>query len=239
MTDSRLSSNITYKTEEREIQKGVAGVQAVTSVVFSCITVLVVLFIGPWSDTYGRKIPLLVSTIGLILMPTMMIVGYLCLGKIRAVYIALLAMLPTTLTGGATVYSMSAGSYICDTTTPKNRTVRMGVFWASVRSSAPIGYVLGGLLMKFQVGIIKSLLIPVGLSGIALLIVLFKIQVFKMLFQQRENPWRFYLLILVHIFYVAPGVTYAIVYRNTVSYFAGAFYLLSAGITIPAEIIFV
>lgn len=210
-------------------------------------------------------------------MPTMMIVGYLCLGKIRAVYIALLAMLPTTLTGGATVYSMSAGSYICDTTTPKNRTVRMGVFWASVRSSAPIGYVLGGLLMKFQVGIIKSLLIPVGLSGIALLIVLFKvknerpgslsdhdvensgsaknrrndpcwkkynpltklIQVFKMLFQQRENPWRFYLLILVHIFYVAPGVTYAIVYRNTVSYFAGAFYLLSAGITIPAEIIFV
>lgn len=47
------------------------------------------------------------------------------------------------------MFGMSAGSYICDTTTPKNRTVRMGVFSASVRSGTPIGFVVGGLLMKF------------------------------------------------------------------------------------------
>ncbi|XP_021967778.2 uncharacterized protein LOC118433628 isoform X2 [Folsomia candida] len=272
--------NITYKTEEREIQKAVAGIQAVTSVVFSCITVFVVFFTGPWSDTHGRKIPLVISTMGLMLMPTMMIVGYLCLGKISAVYISLLAMLPTTLSGGATVYSMSAGSYICDTTTPKNRTVRMGVFWASVRSSTPIGFMLGGLLMKCQVGMVKSLLIPVGLSGLAFLIVFLKvrngkpeavfidsgenggtakysgendevekfsgerdtiekfsgkndrtakysgdkpcwrkynpvtnlIQVFGMLFQKREHALWFYLLILAHICYASPGAEQSLVY---------------------------
>lgn len=240
--------NITYKAEEREIQKVVAGVQAVTSVIFSCITVLVVLFIGPWSDANGRKIPLLISVTGMMIMPSMMIVGYLNLGKIRALYMALLAMLPMTLTGGVVVFGMSAGSYICDTTTPKNRTVRMGVFSASVRSGTPIGFVVGGLLMKLQVGIVKSLLISVCLSGCAFLIVLLTvkkgrpeeisvnggeiavknrreescwrkynpvsklIQAFAILFQKRDNPWRFYLLILVHVCYAAPGAEHSMVY---------------------------
>lgn len=32
--------------------------------------------------------------------------------------------------------------------------------------------------------------------------------------------------------------TYALVYRSTVTFFAGAFFFLSAGITLPAEFIF-
>lgn len=187
---------------------------------------------------------------GLILMPTMMIVGYLCLGKIAALPMAFLVMFPMTLTGGIVVFGMSAGSYICDTTTPKNRTVRMGVFSASVRSGTPIGFVVGGLLMKFQVGIIKSLLVSVCLSGLAFVLVLLRvkngkpegaeedgdenggalrnrrkiscwrkynpvtklIQAFAILFQKREHPWRFYLLILVHICYAAPGAEHAMIY---------------------------
>lgn len=242
--------NITFKTEEREIQKVVAGLQAVSSVIFSCITVFVALFIGPWSDAHGRKMPLLFSMSGVILMPTMMIVGYLCLGKIRAIYMVLLATLPMTLTGGLLVYIMSAGSYICDTTTEKNRTVRIGVLSASIRAGTPIGIMIGGILMKFKVGIIKSLLVAIVLAGLGFLLVLVRvkngriagtskggeencekesdkrerscckkynpvtklIEAFAILFQKREHPLRFCLLIVAHICYAVPMVEHSMVY---------------------------
>lgn len=38
------------------------------------------------------------------------------------------------------------------------------------------------------------------------------IQAFAILFQKRDNPWKFYLLVLVHICYAAPGAEHSMIY---------------------------
>lgn len=170
--------NASYKAEEKEIQKVVASVQAITSSLFGCVTVLVVLFVGPWSDRNGRKIPLLLSASGIFFFPCTMLIFYLLLEKLKlsALLLTMFVIGPITITGGASVYCMSAYSYIADTTTNKNRTVRTGVVSASVRSGTPIGFAIGGGLTKLGVGTVTSLIIAMGFGAGAFLILLLRVK---------------------------------------------------------------
>ncbi|OXA63563.1 proton-coupled folate transporter [Folsomia candida] len=245
--------NATYKTQEREIQKVVAGVQAMMSVIFGCITVLVVLFIGPWSDANGRKMPLLMSCVGIFSYSGLMLLGYFLLGKVKLTAMALTLMVvgPITITGGGAVFAMSAYSYIADTTSEKSRTLRTGVLSASVRSGTPIGFAIGGGLTRFGVGTVTSLFVAMGLAMISFVIMLLTVkntapkkigvdevdegdefedgvkvakkpkkkrsawirynpltklwQALAILWKKRKDRFGFWLLIVAHMSYAAPG----------------------------------
>ncbi|OXA62353.1 solute carrier family 46 member 3 [Folsomia candida] len=236
--------NASYKTQEREIQKVVADLQAITSVLFGSISVLVVLFIGPWSDSNGRKIPLLISCMGMLSFSGMMILCYFLLDKVKlnALTLTLLVMGPITLSGGGHVFGMSAYSYIADTTSEKSRTLRTGVLSASVRSAMPIGYAIGGGLNKFGVKITTSLMLAMGLGLVGFVILLLTVknvrpkntevddvdgsevtkrkkrsawirynpltklwQAFAILWKKRKDRVGFWLLIVAHMSYAAPG----------------------------------
>jgi len=207
----------------------------VTAPIFSTITILVVLFVGPWSDVNGRRIPLIVSLSGLSSFPILSLVCYFLMGKLTAIQISLLAMIPITITGGAVVFGMSAYSYISDTTTIKNRTVRTGVLSASLRAGTPLGFAVGGILTKVGVGVVPSLIFAAAISLVALLILIFTIkdikpvgidvdetikkrsawirynpltkliQALAILFTKRNNHHIFLLLVICHICYAAPG----------------------------------
>jgi len=176
--DRLYSRNGSYKSEEREIQKVVAGAQAITSSIFGAVTVLVVLFIGPWSDANGRKFPILLSVSGVVSLTVMILIYHVFL---RSAHISVLGLmwlvgLPMTLSGGAAVFAMSAYSYIADTTTPKNRTVRTGVLSAAVRSGTPMGFAIGGGMTKLGVGTLTSLIVALVMGLFALVIVVFRVK---------------------------------------------------------------
>jgi MFS family permease len=210
-------------------------VSAKTSFIFSFITILVVLFIGPWSDANGRKIPLLISVSGLVAFSSTMLICYLNLGQLTAIQLSLVAMLPMSITGGGVVFTMSAYSYISDTTNSKDRTVRTGLLSAFIRSGTPFGFAIGGVLTKLGFSTVTSLLTSMSIGVMALLIVLVTVknpikepkeegpknkrrpvwvrynpflklvQAFAILFKKRENYGTFLLLIVTFVCYAAPG----------------------------------
>jgi len=227
------SRNETYKKEEREIQSVSAGLQAVTSVVFISITVVVVLFVGPWSDANGRKGPLLMSQTGLLSLPILILLCHILRGKLSAIQMYFLIMIPSTVTGGTVVFAMSAYSYIADTTTTENRTLRTGLLTVAMRAGIPLAFALGGVLTRFGIGVVHILLVATALSLVALLILIFTIksippvchdesstptrtrrikynpltklvQTLSMLVKNRENRQTFLLLIVCHVCSTAP-----------------------------------
>lgn len=115
-----------------------------------------------------------------------MLICYFLLGKINALSLSLLAMLPITISGGGVVFSMSAYSYISDTTTSKNRTVRTGLLSASIRSGTPIGFAIGGTMTKMGVGTVTSLIVSLGMALIAFIIVLFRVKGPDQIKRERE-----------------------------------------------------
>jgi len=207
----------------------------VTAPIFSTITILVVLFVGPWSDVNGRRIPLIVCLSGISSFPILSLVCYFLMGKLTVIQISLVTKLPMTITGGAVVFAMSAYSYIADTRTIKNRTVRTGVLSASLRAGTPLGLAVGAIFTKVGVGVVPSHIFAAAISLVALLILIFTIknikpvgidvdatikkrsawirynpltkliQALAFLFTKRDNHHIFLLLVICHICYAAPG----------------------------------
>ncbi|XP_049818956.1 proton-coupled folate transporter isoform X2 [Aethina tumida] len=109
----------------------------------NCITALFCLFVGPWSDKFGRK-PLILSPL----------LGY-TLGFLALVVISLfpnaspwyfvISSLPVCMTGGVPTFITGVLSHITDVTTPANRGMRMGIFEAMIG----IGIFLGNICSSY------------------------------------------------------------------------------------------
>lgn len=195
--------------------------------------VLLVLYIGPWSDAYGRRGPLLLSVSSILVGTIAMLIGYFSLGSLNGLSFALLTMLPFHLTGGIVTFCMVAYAHVADTTSKDQRTVWTGVLSGMIRAGAPLGYALGGLSMKKGVGVVPYLSFSLLLNVVSLLTVLFCVknpttpnangtnskgtiglrefnpfskllETFKILFQQRKGRSALLLLVIVQVCYVAP-----------------------------------
>ncbi|KAL1139441.1 hypothetical protein AAG570_006425 [Ranatra chinensis] len=88
----------------------------------ACLPAVLSFFIGPWSDSNGRKPFLLSSVSGYVISYT--IWGILAqFDTIPAIYF-LLVTIPTCISGGAVAFFTSAFCYIGDVSTEKNRGLR-------------------------------------------------------------------------------------------------------------------
>ncbi|CAH1961524.1 unnamed protein product [Acanthoscelides obtectus] len=110
----------------------------------SIFSVIICIFIGPWSDRFGRKPVIVANLIGFTL-SAILVVIYCFFDKLSPWYLAVCS-LPETLTGGfATLFTMII-SYMADTSTEDNRAMRMVVFEAvltvgSLMGAIPSSYV--------------------------------------------------------------------------------------------------
>ncbi|XP_060572356.1 proton-coupled folate transporter-like [Ruditapes philippinarum] len=129
---------------ENEVRKE-AGIYFIIYRLFLNVPVICSgLFFGAWSDKRGRKIPMLVPCVGIILSAIIYICS-LYTGSV-AVWIALLGTLPQSIFGNTAVAAMSVNSYVATVSDRNHRTKYISLFDGISAVGQAFGAVLAGLL---------------------------------------------------------------------------------------------
>jgi len=164
-------NNLThYKNETDETQKHAVIFQSIDSFALNFIPLFFILFMGAWSDKYGRKVPLWASILGHCFLSG----GYF-LNTIhfhwRVEYL-LIASFLDSFGGGAVSFLTAANSYISDVTTEQSRTSRIGLANSIWFLGGPVGTLVGRQI--FSVGGYKAIFgTSFTLYTIALLYIIF------------------------------------------------------------------
>ncbi|XP_052752595.1 proton-coupled folate transporter-like [Galleria mellonella] len=137
-----------YTTEEAEVQKLTASVQAWKNIVQTAFPCILVLFVGSWSDKTGkRKACILLPIVGEVLCCTSFILNTYFFYELPLEVTALSDLFPS-LTGGWITVCVGVFSYIGDVTTKEMRTFRVGVANLCMSLGIPIGMSLSGILLQ-------------------------------------------------------------------------------------------
>lgn len=156
-----------------ELQQFVQGRAALVMTFFNacaCVpAIFMVLFWGAYSDRVGRKVPILLALFGQIVKFVVMIITM----TFRAnLYLILVAAVVDGIFGGASTVAMSCMAYISDTSTPKDRTIRLTV----IEVSCGVCTALSQIIMGFGIttyGFIIPLYVLIGCHVLNSLYVIF------------------------------------------------------------------
>ncbi|KAK3867282.1 hypothetical protein Pcinc_027250 [Petrolisthes cinctipes] len=108
----------------------------------SLLPLFVVIFVGPLSDRYGRKPPMLAVLAGFAALAVVYLVE--ALQPTWPVEVLYLGTAVVNLTGSWVVFNMAVYSYVADITTPDTRTRRLALVDACWYMGGPLGRLLGG-----------------------------------------------------------------------------------------------
>lgn len=135
-----------YPDVEKEQQQHVSIFNMYNSIIMSLIPLFFILFMGAWSDKYGRKVPLCAAMIG----HTLYSAGYLLNSWVWhwPVEYLLVVALFESLGGGAVSFLTAANSYISDITSEESRTSRVGLANSIWFLGGPIGTLMGTYIYK-------------------------------------------------------------------------------------------
>lgn len=125
----------------------VAEINILRQVIENSFPILLAIFFGSWSDIHGRKFPILLVLFGNIIRDVGLILISVHL-SISATTVALISSLPVALTGGRTVFSMAVHSFVVDTTTVEERTIKTGIVMVILTFAMSLGNILGAFLKK-------------------------------------------------------------------------------------------
>ncbi|XP_021370632.1 proton-coupled folate transporter-like [Mizuhopecten yessoensis] len=138
--------NNTLKEEGDVVQKEASSWIMYNNVAYTVPAVIsVTLFLGPWGDRLGRKIPMMLTIIGNMLLTvcnlivsshTDISIKYILIGKVI-----------NGMTGGFIGLMMSVYSYIGHISSSKNRTSRVGVAEAMIFLSGTVGVLVSGIII--------------------------------------------------------------------------------------------
>uniref|UniRef100_A0A1A9WMU3 Major facilitator superfamily (MFS) profile domain-containing protein n=1 Tax=Glossina brevipalpis TaxID=37001 RepID=A0A1A9WMU3_9MUSC len=134
---------------ETEIQPYVAKILMAISLLESIIPAIVSLFIGPWSDKYGRR-PILLTTFSGYLIGRIIatILIFISTKIIISPWLFLLCSIPSVLSGGTCALITGIYCYISDVAKAKSRALRMVLNEASLCAGMMIGNVLTGYIYE-------------------------------------------------------------------------------------------
>ncbi|CAL4063958.1 unnamed protein product, partial [Meganyctiphanes norvegica] len=137
-----VCNNLNDHTDvKKAMSKEAAVFQMYNGVIISLLPLFFILFMGAWSDKYGRKVPLVASMIGHLFYSG----GYLFNSVIMKwpVEWLLLVALFESLGGGAVSFLTAANSYISDVTSEDTRTSRIGLANSIWFLGGPMGTLMG------------------------------------------------------------------------------------------------
>ncbi|XP_062539925.1 probable peptidoglycan muropeptide transporter SLC46 [Armigeres subalbatus] len=138
---------------EEEVQPYAAAVTMSIVLLTSVVPAVVALFLGPWSDKFGRRPVIAISSIGYMLSQVLTATVCYC-----SSYYALspwwyvVANIPVAISGGYSVFHAGIFSYISDVTTESNRTLRMGV----LQGITMLGVLVGLLASNYMIGSVPA-----------------------------------------------------------------------------------
>ncbi|KAG7163984.1 Proton-coupled folate transporter-like 5 [Homarus americanus] len=135
-----------HKEVKDSMSKEVSVFAMYNGIITAVIPLFFILFMGAWSDKYGRKVPLAVSTIGHLFYS----LGYLVSSMVDTwpvEYLLAVALLDS-LGGGTVSFLTAANSYISDVTSEESRTSRVGLANSIWFLGGPIGTLIGTYIYK-------------------------------------------------------------------------------------------
>jgi len=158
---------------ETELQVLTAKSRMYRSIIDHSLPLLLVIFLGCWSDFHGRKVPILLASftpvatsIALIICSSQPSMGGFAVG--------FAATIVKGLCGAEVVFAMGAYSYLVDRTEDAARTIRIGMLSAGYTLGVPAGISLGGQYMKLNLEYQTCFAISggIGLIGVFLVLLL-------------------------------------------------------------------
>lgn len=135
---------------ERQVQPYTATILMSKSLIESIIPALCSMFIGPWSDKYGRKPVLLSTFIGSFF--SYSLVALICFLSSRYEidpWYYILAYIPAALSGGNCALITGVFCYITDVTSEQNRAVKMGVLEAAIFGGLLLGVLSSSYILQW------------------------------------------------------------------------------------------
>lgn len=135
---------------EKHVQPYTTNILMAKSLIESIIPALCSMFIGPWSDKYGRKPVLLATFIGSFF--TYSLVTTICfLSSLYQIdpWYYILAYIPAALSGGNCALITGVFCYITDVTTEQNRAVKMGVLEAAIFGGLLLGTLSSSYILRW------------------------------------------------------------------------------------------
>lgn len=160
-------SNATINHDiENEVQPYVSRIILANSLVSSILPAILALFIGAWSDRFGRRPVLLISLIGILL-------GYIVsfiLAMVSAKsptnpWLYVIAQIPAAVTGSSCAFMIVCYCYIADVAPPQLKGLKMVLNDAAIGAGSVIGTLAGSALFAHT-----SMQVVFIISAVALLL---------------------------------------------------------------------
>ena len=117
--------NGTFGEVQNYVQETVADIHLVVSLCQGIPPIIFVLFIGPWSDKFGRKTLLILPTVGYLLYSISYLFAVIFFYELPAEF--LMTEIIRDLLGGDMCLWMGTYSYMADISAPKTRTLRIAL----------------------------------------------------------------------------------------------------------------
>ncbi|XP_064099680.1 probable peptidoglycan muropeptide transporter SLC46 [Macrobrachium nipponense] len=136
-----------YQEENLLVQQSFSVFGMYNGIIMAFLPLFFILFMGAWSDKYGRKVPIVVATIGHLFWS----LGYLVNSMVPSwpVEFLLLAALCDSLGGGTVSFITATNAYLSDVTSEESRTSRVGLANSIWFLGGPIGTLLGTYIYKY------------------------------------------------------------------------------------------
>uniref|UniRef100_A0A182PGG7 Major facilitator superfamily (MFS) profile domain-containing protein n=1 Tax=Anopheles epiroticus TaxID=199890 RepID=A0A182PGG7_9DIPT len=138
---------------EKAVQPYSANILMAKSLVESIIPALGSMFIGPWSDRYGRK-PVIVScfTGSFLTYSIVALISFLSMYYTINPWYYVLASIATALSGGTCALITGVFCYIADVTEEKNRATKMAIVEAAVFTGLLAGTLSSSFILRWTNG---------------------------------------------------------------------------------------
>lgn len=120
-----LGTHNASKDIETIVQPYAANILMTRQLIESLVPAVLGLFIGPWSDRFGRRPVIITTLVGFLLSNCVSVfIAWLSARRDVNPWLYVVAFMPTALTGGFCAYVTCTFCYISDVTSAQNRAMR-------------------------------------------------------------------------------------------------------------------
>ncbi|GFU31646.1 hypothetical protein NPIL_252031 [Nephila pilipes] len=142
-----ICKNLSGYPEEKDNVEILANNYSLYSNLMGLIGAVVMIFFAPWSDKYGRKLPLILAFSGTLVSDVCYIVCTLI--EDSKLYYLVLSKIPGELFGGFICILALVYSHASEVSTPKTRTIKYTTIEICFGSGMALGGLAGGLIYKY------------------------------------------------------------------------------------------
>lgn len=135
---------------EEKVQPYAATITMTIVLLTSVVPALVALFLGPWSDKFGRKPVIVIASLGYMITEVLIAwISYMSSYYTLTPWLYVVASIPVAVSGGYSVFNAGIFSYMNDITNESNRTMRMGVLQGFTMLGVLIGLLSSSYMVEY------------------------------------------------------------------------------------------